>query len=67
MSSKQEKIQKLLEMQRKFIELEQTGELTAESYWLPEKGSELEGFKDEYSCANMWVSIGRHVHPMQRQ
>ncbi|MCY4421187.1 MAG: hypothetical protein OXC42_08090 [Gammaproteobacteria bacterium] len=60
MSSKQEKIQKLLEMQRKFIELEQTGELTAESYWLPEKGSELEGFKDEYSKIAMNVVDDAH-------
>ncbi len=60
MSSKQEKIQKLLEMQRKFIELEQAGELTAESYWLPEKGSELEGFKDEYSKIAMNVVDDAH-------
>ena len=60
MSSKQEKIQKLLEMQRKFIEFEQTGKLTAESYWLPEKGSELEGFKDEYSKVAMKVVDDAH-------
>lgn len=60
MSSKQEKIQKLLEMQRKFIELEQTGKLTAESYWLPEQGSELEGFKDEYTKVAMKVVDDAH-------
>lgn len=60
MSSKQEKIQKLLEMQRKFIELEQAGELTAENYWLPEKGSELDGFKDEYSKVAMKVIDDAH-------
>ena len=49
MSSKQEKIEKLLEMQRKFIELEQQGKVTAESYWAPESGAELDGFKDEYA------------------
>ena len=60
MSSKQEKIQKLLEMQRKFIELEQAGGLTAENYWLPEKGSELDGFKDEYSKVAMKVIDDAH-------
>ena len=60
MSSKQEKIQKLLEMQRKFIELEQAGELTAENYWLPEKGSELDGFKEEYSKVAMKVIDDAH-------
>ena len=49
MSSKQEKIEKMLEMQKKFIELEQKGEVTAESYWAPEDGADLDGFKDEYS------------------
>lgn len=60
MSSKQEKIQKLLEMQRKFIELEQKGELTAENYWMPEKGSDLDGFKEEYTKVAMKVVDDAH-------
>ncbi len=60
MSSKQEKIQKLLEMQRKFIELEQKGEFTAENYWLPEKGSDLDGFKQEYTKIAMNVVDDAH-------
>ncbi len=60
MSSKQEKIQKLLEMQKKFIELEQSGKLTAESYWLPKEGSELDGFKEEYSKIAMDVVDDAH-------
>ena len=48
MSSKQEKIKKLLEMQKQFIELEQKGEVTAQNYWAPEEGSELDGYKEDY-------------------
>ena len=49
MSSKAEKIEKMLEMQKKFIELEQSGQVTAESYWAPESGADLDGFKEEYA------------------
>ena len=49
MSSKQEKIKKMLEMQKKFIELEHSGEVTAERYFAPESGADLDGFKEEYS------------------
>jgi hypothetical protein len=61
MSSKQDKIQKLLEMQRKFIELEQKGEVTAESYWAPETGSDLDGFKEEYMKIAMEVVDEAHA------
>ncbi len=60
MSSKQEKIKKLLEMQKKFIELEQKGEVTAESYWAPEEGSDLDGFKEEYMKLCMEVVDEAH-------
>ena len=60
MSSKQDKIQKMLEMQKKFIELEQKGEVTAEGYWAPENGSDLDGFKDEYSKLAMEVVEDAH-------
>ena len=36
-------------MQKKFIELEQNGQVTAESYFAPESGAALDGFKDEYA------------------
>lgn len=55
MSSKQDKIQRMLELQQKFIELEQSGEVTAEGYWSPASGSELDGFKEEYSKLAMEV------------
>jgi len=61
MSSKQDKIQKLLEMQKKFIELEQKGEVTAESYWAPESGADLDGFKEEYMKLAMEVVDEAHT------
>lgn len=60
MSSKQEKIQKMLEMQKKFIELEQNGEVTAEGYFSPEEGSDLDGYKEEYSKIAMEVVEEAH-------
>ena len=60
MSTKQEKIQKLLEMQKKFIELEQRGEITSEKYWSPEDGSDLDGFKEEYRKIAMEVVDDAH-------
>jgi len=59
-TSKQERIQKLLEMQKKFIELEQRGEFTPESYWMPKEGSDLDGFKEEYSKLAMKVVDDAH-------
>jgi len=67
MGSKQENIEKMLEMQRKFIELEQRGEVTAESYWAPENGADLDGFKEEYSkLANEVVDAAHEEKGSQR-
>lgn len=60
MSAKQERIRKLLEMQKKFIEYEQSGELTAQGYWFPEDGSELDGYKEEYMKIAMEVVDDAH-------
>ncbi len=60
MSSKEDKIQKMLEMQKKFIELEQKGEITAESYFVPKEGSDLDGYKEEYSKLAMEVVEEAH-------
>ncbi|MCZ6565677.1 MAG: hypothetical protein O6852_06030 [Gammaproteobacteria bacterium] len=60
MSSKQDKIKKMLDMQKKFMELEQKGEVTAESYWAPTDGSALDGYKDEYSKLAMEVVEEAH-------
>ena len=35
-------------MQKKFIELEQQGKVTGESYWAPKEGTDLDGYKEEY-------------------
>ena len=50
----------MLEMQKKFIELEQSGEVTAEGYWAPKDGSDLDGFKDEYAKLAMEVVADAH-------
>lgn len=47
-------------MQKKFIELEQKGEITAESYWAPEEGSDLDGFKEKYMKLAMEVVDDAH-------
>ncbi|MFK7815667.1 MAG: hypothetical protein AB8B92_04965 [Gammaproteobacteria bacterium] len=60
MSSKQEKIQKMLELQKKFIELEQSGEITAEGYFVPKDGSSLDGFREEYAKLAMEVVEDAH-------
>ncbi len=60
MSSKQEKIEKMLELQKKFIELEQSGEVTAEGYFAPKDGSDLDGYREEYSKLAMEVVEDAH-------
>ena len=60
MSSKQDKIKKMLEMQQKFIELEQKGEATAESYWAPTDWSALDGYKGEFNKLAMEVVDEAH-------
>ena len=60
MSSKQDKIKKLLEMQKKFIELERQGGVTAEGYWAPEDGSSLDGYKEDYIKLAMEVAGKAH-------
>jgi len=48
MSEKQEIIKQMLEMQRKFIELEQKGEFSIEEYYDTEGESELASYKRAY-------------------
>ena len=60
MSSKQERIQKLLEMQKKFIEYERSGQLTEQEYWFPEDGSELKGYREDYMKTAMEVVDDAH-------
>ena len=48
MSEKQEIIKQMLEMQRKFIDLEQKGEFSAEEYYDSDGETDLARFKRTY-------------------
>lgn len=48
MSERQEIIKQMLEMQRKFIELEQKGEFSIEEYYDTDGESELASYKRAY-------------------
>jgi len=50
MSNKQEIIKQMLEMQRRFIEIEQNGEFSIEDYYDSEGDSELAQFKRNYDA-----------------
>lgn len=45
MSEKQKVIQQMLDLQRKFIDIEQRGEFSAEQYYDSEGGTELGQYK----------------------
>lgn len=60
MSSKQDKIKKMLEMQKKFIELDRARGVSAEEYFTPEDGAELDGFRQEYGKLAMEVVEEAH-------
>ena len=45
---KQEKIKKLLEMQKKFIALDREQGVEASEYFAPDDDSEIAGFREEY-------------------
>ena len=60
MSSKQDKIKKMLEMQKKFIELDRARGVSAEEYFTPEDGAELDGFRQEYAKIAMEVVDEAH-------
>ena len=48
MSSKQELIKEMLEMQKKFTSYEQANGVDPEEYFTPEAGSELDGYRQKY-------------------
>ncbi len=48
MSEKQKVIQQMLDMQRRFIDIEQRGEFSAEEYYDSGGGSELAEYKKTY-------------------
>ena len=58
MSSKQELIKEMLEMQRKFTSYEQANGVDPEEYFTPEPGSELDGYRAKYQeLANKVVDM----------
>lgn len=58
MSDKQEMIKKMLELQRKFIELEHEQGVTAKDFYSAPEGSFLKKYRDEYTkLADQVVNI----------
>lgn len=60
MSNKAELIQKMLEMQKKFIEFEHSGEFKADDYYAPPAGHPLEGYVKEYNDIALQVNMMAH-------
>ena len=55
MSDKQEKIRQLLEMQRRFIELDHEHGVDMQEYFTPEDSSLLKGFRESYRDTAMEI------------
>ncbi len=55
MSEKRELINKMLEMQKKFIEYEHQHGLDPKDYYAPESGHPLTGYRDDYMSTAMNV------------
>jgi hypothetical protein len=60
MSTKQEKIQQMLDMQKKFIENEQKNGFDAQEYYTPESGTVLDGYIDTYN--DLAVDVMNDAH-----
>jgi hypothetical protein len=60
MSTKQEKIQELIAMQKKFIEYEHKNGLNSQDYYAPEAGHELDGYKEKYQDVALDVMQAAH-------
>ncbi len=61
MSSKREMIEKMLEMQRKFIEYEHQHGFEGVNYWKPEPGHPLDGYRQDYMELAMKVVDAAHA------
>ena len=58
MSSKQDLIKEMLEMQKKFTSYEQANGVDPQEYFTPEAGSELDGYRQKYQeLANKVVDM----------
>ncbi|MDZ7804466.1 hypothetical protein [Thiohalophilus sp.] len=60
MSSKAEKIAKLIEMQKQFMEYEQTHGVEPRDYYAPESGHPLDGYRQQYRDLAMEVLEEAH-------
>ncbi len=60
MSTKQEKIQELIAMQKKFIAYEHEHGLDPQDYYAPESGHELDGYKEKYQ--DMALDVMQTAH-----
>ncbi len=58
--TKQEKIQQLIEMQKKFIEKEQNTGVSMQEYFSPDKQSELHGYSENYMKIAMEIVADAH-------
>ncbi len=47
--TKQEKIQKMIAMQKQFMDKERAGGVSPEEYFTPKEGTVLDSFREEYS------------------
>jgi hypothetical protein len=60
MSTKQEKIQQLIDMQKKFIEYEHKNGFDPQDYFAPQSGHELDGYKEKYQ--DMALDVMQTAH-----
>ena len=58
MGEKQELIQKMIKLQKKFIKKEQESGVSSEEYYMPEEDSTLSGYHDEFEkMANRLIDL----------
>ena len=61
MSSKADKIKEMLEMQKKFMEIERESGVSQQEYFTPEAGSALDGYRQKYRDLAMEVVDMAHA------
>ena len=67
MSSKQELIKEMLEMQKKFTAYEQANGVDPQEYFTPEAGAELDGYRQKYQeLANTVVDMAHEEAGSER-
>ncbi len=59
--TKQEKIQKMIEMQKKFMAVEKEKGVDQVDYFKPEEGSTLDGYREEYRDLAMSLVDDAHA------